>query len=570
VCSMSKQFVICIEKKEYPSVSLNKQTIGELRNAIYSYAEPSYVDDKWSLQIKDNKGRLVEKDENVIDAFEERNIRFVVTFEKNENKNSSFCIRHNSVEDCPLKNGCKLRHITPPICMTIYNVPDNFGEEMLKSMVPVLTENENEFYHVHTSYQQHNCLTVEFGSSHSRDKAKNRLEKKLSGSVFTEDSPKQAELQILEGSITNYYPQGAPVEKSVSPDENDIWILPDSQDLPEKLEKLSVNPVFENGRNTNQLNHDSNPNSKENNHWEHDEFKDNVSISGDANDLWLIPEDSEPPTYIDQPALEEVDPIPSVAQISEHEIGVQEIKVNPKTDAASFSNDPTFQENKENKEEKEEKEEKKEEEIRVKNAMVLMIGISEYDKVNGDDLDRNLPTVKKDVENFRHLFKTVLKYEWRESPPRMTDNSLIDLLDSMTKDLRRRRPSNDFAIIVLYCGHGGANDELVMSDGSKVSLATIRTKFYFNNLPGYEETPKLLILDACRGISLSPSKKMDSIRIRTCDTIYHNSNDEFIEIWSIPEGFSAPDYGMVSKEFDQVMSAYCDGNHTIEHIVKKN
>jgi len=61
----------------------------------------------------------------------------------------------------------------------------------------------------------------------------------------------------------------------------------------------------------------------------------------------------------------------------------------------------------------------------VKNAMVVMIGISEYDVSPANEEEKtsypSLPSVKEDVENFRHLFKTILNYEWRESKSKMNN-----------------------------------------------------------------------------------------------------------------------------------------------------
>jgi len=205
----------------------------------------------------------------------------------------------------------------------------------------------------------------------------------------------------------------------------------------------------------------------------------------------------------------------------------------------------------------------------IKKAMVAMVGISQYDEKT--KTFKNLDGVKKDVENFRHLFKDSLNYNWMESKPKLTKVDLLEFIDLIVKGLRNRiQREEDFGIIVIYCGHGEANDELIMSDGSKVNLGVIRTKLNYENLGGFEDTPKILIVDACRGPSEPARKKINESepQPKTRGPSWKNQNDDFISIYSTTPGFNTPDYAMVSQMFDQILSTYADGKTTIEQIVK--
>jgi len=165
-----------------------------------------------------------------------------------------------------------------------------------------------------------------------------------------------------------------------------------------------------------------------------------------------------------------------------------------------------------------------------------------------------------------------MKFDWRPSPSKLTKKELLQFVDPIVDELRNRSQQSEqnFGIIVIYCGHGELNDELVMSDGSKINLSIIRNKLNHENLGGFEETPKVLIVDACRGDSMAIKRRVQeqSQPVQVRGNKFINVNDEFIVIRSTTEGFSAPDYGMVSKVFDDVMTSCSDGKSTIEQIVK--
>ncbi|ETO10845.1 hypothetical protein RFI_26532, partial [Reticulomyxa filosa] len=101
----------------------------------------------------------------------------------------------------------------------------------------------------------------------------------------------------------------------------------------------------------------------------------------------------------------------------------------------------------------------------VRNALVVMIGISEY-----ADNSRwsNLPNIEeKDIVNFKNLFEKELNYDFvHNQEARMTKEGVKDFFSNLmlSRELHKNSMNYD-ALIVILCAHGDKGDVLISSDG---------------------------------------------------------------------------------------------------------
>ncbi|ETO04855.1 hypothetical protein RFI_32541 [Reticulomyxa filosa] len=141
------------------------------------------------------------------------------------------------------------------------------------------------------------------------------------------------------------------------------------------------------------------------------------------------------------------------------------------------------------------------EKIKIKNALVMMIAISEYN----EGLEwKSLKNVKdKDIANFKKLFEEELKYDFVcNDTPNMTQEDVKDYIESTILSKRLRKNINKYdGLIIIICGHGNDENVLVTSEGKTVSIDKIHVTFDSHEMPSLKDCPKIFIIDACRGRS---------------------------------------------------------------------
>ncbi|ETO24716.1 hypothetical protein RFI_12441 [Reticulomyxa filosa] len=199
----------------------------------------------------------------------------------------------------------------------------------------------------------------------------------------------------------------------------------------------------------------------------------------------------------------------------------------------------------------------------IKNGLVIMIGISEYDKNMGWPNLRNVK--EKDIINFKQLFKEELKYEFvcNESP-KMTKEEVQDFMDQIIINYKLRKNINSYdGLIMIVCGHGDDGNVLVTSDGKYVSIDKIRASFNCHEMESFKNFPKIFIIDACRGQNIPKSHEIVMRGNENANKnlpIYGHNDDGFLTIWSTTKGFQVGDLSLLSKNIkDIVISKYKTG-----------
>jgi len=130
--------------------------------------------------------------------FQDQSNRFTSQFPQDQSQSHRhnyrrplFCFQYNSLTGCRRPN-CRLKHMTPAHCLTIYNPPvhSNSLESWIKPQMG------DDGYCVHNQ-KQFNCYTVEFSNAQIRDRVKTRLKedlwKNIQGVNITEHTPLQAQ-----------------------------------------------------------------------------------------------------------------------------------------------------------------------------------------------------------------------------------------------------------------------------------------------------------------------------------------------------------------------------------------
>ncbi|ETO35222.1 hypothetical protein RFI_01852 [Reticulomyxa filosa] len=202
----------------------------------------------------------------------------------------------------------------------------------------------------------------------------------------------------------------------------------------------------------------------------------------------------------------------------------------------------------------------------IKNALVIMIGISEYnDNKNGC----NLPGVKEDDnENFKQLFEQELNYTFVCNPsPSMTKEDVLDFIDQVIRDHELRRNTKKYdGLITIICGHGDQGDEgdaLVTSDGGSISIDEFRDPFDCNRMRSFKDFPKIFIIDICR----SKSKPEPQKPVMRGKRPLHK-DDGFLVIWSTTKGNTVADLSLLSKYMKNIVTSTYKSGYPFKQVLQ--
>ncbi|ETN98478.1 hypothetical protein RFI_39018 [Reticulomyxa filosa] len=207
----------------------------------------------------------------------------------------------------------------------------------------------------------------------------------------------------------------------------------------------------------------------------------------------------------------------------------------------------------------------------VRNALVAMIGISEYDD---NKKWANLPNIKEDdTVNFKDLFEKELNYDFvHNQEARMTKEGVKDFFSNLmlSRELHKNSMNYD-ALIVILCANGDEGDVLTSSDGKGVSIDEIRHSFDCDNLEAFKNCPKIFIVDIGRGDSIPKAYKM-VMRGREQPLRYGHNDDGFFTIWSTTKGHKVADFSHLSTGIKDVFSRFKDNCslHQMIHQVRNN
>ncbi|ETO00048.1 hypothetical protein RFI_37412, partial [Reticulomyxa filosa] len=165
----------------------------------------------------------------------------------------------------------------------------------------------------------------------------------------------------------------------------------------------------------------------------------------------------------------------------------------------------------------------------IKNALVVMIAISEY---TDNRIWSNLPDVRENIENFKRLFKDELHYTFvcNENAVMNKKDVFVFLTDVIMTHKLYKNTNNYDALIMIISGHGDKGDALIASDGSEISIYSIRSYFDCEHMISFQDYPKIFFIDISRGIIRPQKEKKGRI-----DTM-HNG-DGFLMTWSTTSGY---------------------------------
>ncbi|ETO07859.1 hypothetical protein RFI_29531, partial [Reticulomyxa filosa] len=196
----------------------------------------------------------------------------------------------------------------------------------------------------------------------------------------------------------------------------------------------------------------------------------------------------------------------------------------------------------------------------IKNALVVMIGISEY---IDNKTWSNLPNVKKkDVKNFRQLFEQELNYEFVCNKKFKMEKEDVEEYLTNVKDshkLHKNKKKYD-ALIMIISGHGDEGDVLVTSEGDKISVDEIQASFGCRQMKAFKDYPKILIIDVCRG-NVNPQEPCSRIKGKN-ENQQNNSHNGygFLVIWSTTKGYQVNDSAFFSESMrSTIVSNYKSG-----------
>ncbi|ETN98216.1 hypothetical protein RFI_39294, partial [Reticulomyxa filosa] len=131
----------------------------------------------------------------------------------------------------------------------------------------------------------------------------------------------------------------------------------------------------------------------------------------------------------------------------------------------------------------------------IKNALVVMIAISEYEDNNKWP---NLESAKDtDINNFKYIFGQELNYEFvYNKNPKMNKEDAQEFMAQLFVNFKLRRNMNNYdALIMIISGRGNERDVLVTSDGQYISINEIRSSFDCNQMESLKDYPKIFIID---------------------------------------------------------------------------
>ncbi|ETO04845.1 hypothetical protein RFI_32551 [Reticulomyxa filosa] len=208
----------------------------------------------------------------------------------------------------------------------------------------------------------------------------------------------------------------------------------------------------------------------------------------------------------------------------------------------------------------------------IKNALVIMIGISEY--TNNKNWC-NLPGVKEDnTENFKQLFEQELNYTFVCNPsPSMTKEDVQDFMDRVIIDHGLRKNTKKYdGLIMIICGHGDQGDEgdegdegdvLVTSDGGSIPIAEFRDPFNCKRMRSFEDFPKIFIIDVCRSKSNPESQKP-----ATTEKGKLHKDDGFLVIWSTTKGNTVADLSLLSEYMKNIVTSTYKSGHPFKQALQ--
>ncbi|ETO24895.1 hypothetical protein RFI_12261 [Reticulomyxa filosa] len=201
----------------------------------------------------------------------------------------------------------------------------------------------------------------------------------------------------------------------------------------------------------------------------------------------------------------------------------------------------------------------------IKNALVIMIAISEYDDNN---IWKNLKNVKeKDIHNFKQLFEQELNYEivYNQSP-KMTKQDVQTFLAKLIVNYELHENSHKYdGLIIIICGHGENGNMLVTSDGKDVSIDRIRSSFNCHEMESFKDFPKIFIIDACRGEGIP---KTHEIVKRGNDITYGHNDDGFLVIWSTTKGHQVADLSLLSECMKNVVKSKYKSSYPFKQMLQ--
>ncbi|ETO32222.1 hypothetical protein RFI_04895, partial [Reticulomyxa filosa] len=171
----------------------------------------------------------------------------------------------------------------------------------------------------------------------------------------------------------------------------------------------------------------------------------------------------------------------------------------------------------------------------IKNALVAMIAISEYDNKEWE----NLPNVKeKDIKHFRELFKDELNYEFVcNKEPKMDKQDVQAFLSKLIYKYKLYKNSCNYdALIMIISGHGDKQDVLITSDGQKISVESIWSYFSYGIINSLKDHPKIFFIDIPRG-ERHPQTRGKPV----------HDGDNFLMVWSTIKGYTLGDLSLFSE-----------------------
>ncbi|ETO25639.1 hypothetical protein RFI_11496 [Reticulomyxa filosa] len=194
----------------------------------------------------------------------------------------------------------------------------------------------------------------------------------------------------------------------------------------------------------------------------------------------------------------------------------------------------------------------------IKNALVVMIAISEYEDNNKWP---NLESAKDiDINNFKYIFEQELHYEFvYNEESKMNKDDVNEFLAELVFNHKLHKNKNQYdALIMIISGHGDEGDVLVTSDGKYVSIDKIRSSFNSHEMESLKDSPKIFIIDVCRGSNVpqSTSSTQKKGKQGKEQNNIHNDNG-FLMIWSTTKGYQVGDLSLFSESVkNTVVSKY--------------
>ncbi|ETO19057.1 hypothetical protein RFI_18183 [Reticulomyxa filosa] len=198
----------------------------------------------------------------------------------------------------------------------------------------------------------------------------------------------------------------------------------------------------------------------------------------------------------------------------------------------------------------------------VKNALVVMIAISEY----------NETTPWPNLKNVKNCLKKEMKFTFvYNKSPKMNKEDVEEFLDGLAFNYKLRKNTNQYdGFIVILCGHGDDGNVLVTSEGSSVSIDKIRSSFNCHEMESLQDCPKIFIIDACRGRNKPISYPVVFRGFETSTKAFqmHGHNDDgFLTIWSTTKGHVVSDSSLLSEHMKGVITEFHKKNYTFNQML---